>query len=57
MDNLNKYEDMLKIEREKLTKLILKALNAPISKNGEVIIQSRKVDKILDRIQKEKAKG
>lgn len=54
MDNLKIYEKELKKEQAKLGRLIDCALSGAIQKDDEILRQSRVVDALPEKIQKEK---
>ena len=51
------YERKLEREREKLGRLIDAAMDEPIAMNEEVLEQSRRVDELVMRVQREKGEG
>jgi predicted ArsR family transcriptional regulator len=59
MNNSNIFKE-LKREKEKLDILIERAMESPIqelAKNLEIIEQSRKVDELINQLQRERQRG
>ena len=54
MNNLQRYEKELEREREKLGRLIDETMDIPIAENEAILEQSRKVDELIARVQKER---
>lgn len=54
---LKNHEEKLEREREKLDLLIDEVMSAPIAKNKALIKQSRKVDALIVKVQKEMEKS
>ena len=54
MKNLRRYERELEREREKLGRLIDETMDIPIAENEAILEQSRKVDELIARVQKER---
>ena len=57
MKDLKYYEEELEYERGRLHRLIMRAKSETITKNKELIKRGRKVDGLLNKIQKIKDKG
>ena len=56
---MNEYDLNVELKREqqKLNEMIDKVMGNPIAKNEEIIEQSRKVDKLIEKIQKKRNKN
>jgi len=56
MKHIKEIKKKLAIEKEKLNSLYDKTMNIPLQNNKELLEQSRKVDRLLQEIIKEKSK-
>ena len=54
MKNLQRYEQELEREREKLGRLIDETMDIPIAENEAILEQSHKVDELIARVQTER---
>jgi len=54
LKNLQRYEQELEREREKLGRLIDETMDIPIAENEAILEQSHKVDELIARVQTER---